>query len=776
MVIQMGKKGKQEDTENIIDSKRIGKLLGKGNFGSVYQYGNRSVVKFTSDVNDFEINKSLTNSVNGHFKKQRRSVIDFFSGRKKHETESRPSNYTEQDYRKAIAFSDMGEENTGEKRKGLISEIATYGSLDDFLQKLVTNNINLDERALQAYKANPEQFIDVVIKRMHHCIELFQSLDYIHADVAPRNFLVYDFTDDHFIFDKDGEIVGLRDFPMKISDFGMSMELLSKQNKQDETIAILPDQESIEYNLALLPDNKKTKGGIQKLEDNTVYIQLSKKKNPDSFKYIVKDSDGKLKKGKIKFDELKDFDPSPPLTIEKFQDVKQQILDIAAQKGHVSIKDKVLNEDKNEQVIAKKTFRIPIKWQEKSLLDEEPRYSVMSDWFSFRASFISLMSLLNNESESAYLSFEDEKRGVKASTTREVGELKRMISNKEAMLLHLDYAETKIKTKIVSLKSELPEESKIKQLEEALHKAKKNLTEINNQLGSVDKLDAAEIDKLKDSIPKLEKKIQYLTEVLSDIEEKKLQLRTAEGCIYLIETYKEYLMEFPDDHVTESPSKQKEDDKNLFASASLEEGKKRGKENLDNFYEKNPTMPATIEVASFNEDHYELVKDNELPSAAENTSSLAKPQNNYAEVSPNLGRKKPSSEENASGLPKPQNNYAEVSPNLGRKKPSSEENTSSLAKPQNNYVEVSPNLGRKKPSPESNEGKSSTELMLQRLSNIPKSSSLEKDVDRTITSQAKPPPDTSAPVSEKKNNESEEIDNLEDDDERLNLNSGSGMI
>lgn len=110
-----------------------------------------------------------------------------------------------------------------------ISPLANYGSLKNFLLNLVKHPSKIDDkRVLQAFQHDPVNFIHTIFLALEDCITEQHHLNHLHLDVSARNFLVYDFQDSDFKLNDKGEIIGLNNIPIKLTDHGLAKEIIHK--------------------------------------------------------------------------------------------------------------------------------------------------------------------------------------------------------------------------------------------------------------------------------------------------------------------------------------------------------------------------------------------------------------------------------------------------------------------------------------------------------------------------------------------------------------------
>lgn len=468
--MQQRKTLKRKKTK-IIDASLLEKEIGKGAGGTVHTVKGNSIVAKQwgegPDKNEIIISDNMNETLREKSQRKRETLRDLFRSSM---VKSKLKYYKDR-----IAFPEVAlltsKRDLKKEETILVSDYAQHGSLKDFLLKLVTKNESLnkiDKRILEAFRADPAKFMHVLIKKMHSCLDAFQDLQFIHVDVSARNFLVFEFKDADFEFDKNGNVIGLRDFPVKITDFGLSLHIKHQ-------------------------------------------------------------------------DEIKTISGRP---------------------------------------------RLPLKWQEQSACGENPTFSIMSDWYSFRATIITLMSLITGKTEeSAFLYFDGEiigKNGPEkkaATTTAEVALMKQEIENKQAMGLYLDSAENGVKETIIELRKKLDayEKDNIEGQLEALKQLEKSYNEKIDSNKDYSNENIAYLQTVRDSLDKLIVKKENLIRQLQDKDQTILRLSAAESCITLIEAYRSYLIEIPELSKSyekgHTPSAIKAGDAVLFEKVDLENAK-----------------------------------------------------------------------------------------------------------------------------------------------------------------------------------------------------------
>lgn len=197
-----------------------GRYLGKGNFGEVFEFllddGSSIAVKFilpaVQSNNETKQLALIKKEINNNLGLKARLVLL---------TDEENIGYgTRVNTLTPIVLTDK---TSRERFYGLQSDVAKF-DLKQFLIYIATNSslLNNDNRIFNNFKSSPLHCIELIVDRMRKCVLAMHTLNYLHLDVAARNYLIFGFQ-----FDENGF---LKDIDIKISDLGRAVSFAAPDN------------------------------------------------------------------------------------------------------------------------------------------------------------------------------------------------------------------------------------------------------------------------------------------------------------------------------------------------------------------------------------------------------------------------------------------------------------------------------------------------------------------------------------------------------------------
>jgi|GEM_PF-4598126 len=225
---------------------RVMNVIGKGNFGEV-----RSGIIVGVEDEDLGSSVAMKYSTKPNENYDEKEVLTSVSIKKRNEDFLRKSSssYAVSDAKKEIVIPTpikIIDEEANKKTYTLACPLAEHGDLKDFLYHLGHDQSKIkDKRIVEAFRADPAGVLLVFCAKMRQALSAFHKYEFIHADVATRNFLVFSFKNEDFKWDENGKIIGLKldskNGFIRISDLGLAQDLRNSLQGLDSKIVVNSD-------------------------------------------------------------------------------------------------------------------------------------------------------------------------------------------------------------------------------------------------------------------------------------------------------------------------------------------------------------------------------------------------------------------------------------------------------------------------------------------------------------------------------------------------------